>query len=154
MAPLLVQADATASIGLARIDQLDRLTLLPNSPMWMSCPCRGVAALRPSLSKRDLPSGTAWFAFGASSEPHCRRYEVAARVIVGNDRGIALPQEAMRRLGIEIGSTLLVDVRDGYVVLLPDPPDSSARLRGRHRDVWADVDPDDYVRREREGCRE
>ena len=75
---------------------------------------------------------------------------MAVRVKVGNDRGIAIPEEAMERLRIEPGSHLLVEVRDGYLLLLPEPGDYSRRLRGLHREIWEGVDPDDYVRRERE----
>jgi len=79
---------------------------------------------------------------------------MAVRVTVGEERVIALPEEASRQLGIVPGSTVLVEIRDGALYLLPEPSDYSDRLRGLHRDVWAGVDPDEYVRREREGCRD
>jgi hypothetical protein len=44
----------------------------------------------------------------------------------------------------------LADVRDGALVLVPDPTRIVDRLRGLHRDIWQDVDPDEYVRRERD----
>ena len=72
------------------------------------------------------------------------------RVKVGDDHAIAIPDEILRQLRIEPGSNLLVDVRDGYLVLLPEPQDYAKHLRGLHREVWEGVDPDEYVRQERE----
>lgn len=80
--------------------------------------------------------------------------EVVVSITVGRHGDVALPEEAASQLRIEPGTTLLVEVRDGALVLVPEPRGYSDRLRGLHRDVWAGVDPDDYVRQEREGCRE
>ena len=78
---------------------------------------------------------------------------VVVLVRVGNNREIVLPDEAVSRLRLEPGSTLLVEVREGYLMLLPEPGNYAERLRGLHREVWEGVAPDEYVRREREGCR-
>ena len=56
--------------------------------------------------------------------------------------------------GTVVDSTLFhsmpVELRDGYAVLLPEPRDYSQRLRGLHREVWEGVEPQEYVRQERE----
>lgn len=75
---------------------------------------------------------------------------VTTRVKVSNRYQICVPAAARRRLRIKKGDHLLVDVRDGYVVLLPEPPDYSQHLRGLHREVWEGVEPQEYVRSERE----
>jgi AbrB family looped-hinge helix DNA binding protein len=57
------------------------------------------------------------------------------RVKVSSDHSIAIPDEIMRQLRIEPGSYLLVDVRDGYLMPLPEPADYAQHLRGLHREV-------------------
>lgn len=63
---------------------------------------------------------------------------------------IAVPAAARRQLGIKQGDHLLVDVQGDHLVLLPKPEDFAAALAGRHAEVWAGVDPDEYVRGERD----
>jgi AbrB family looped-hinge helix DNA binding protein len=75
---------------------------------------------------------------------------VALRVKVSKKHQIAVPSEVRKQLGIKSGDELLVEVRGGYAVLLPEPHNYSQHLRGLHREVWEGVDPQDYVRRERE----
>jgi antitoxin PrlF len=75
---------------------------------------------------------------------------VATRVKVSNRYQIAVPAEARKKLRIQRGDHLLVDIRSGSIVLLPEPADYSEHLRGLHREVWAGVQPDEYVRQERE----
>ena len=75
---------------------------------------------------------------------------VAIRVKVSKKHQIAVPSEVRRQLGIRSGDQLLVESSAGYVVLLPEPHDYSQRLRGLHREVWEGVEPQEYVRHERE----
>ena len=63
---------------------------------------------------------------------------------------IAVPRVARELLKIEKGDRLLVDVQDGVLVNVPCPEDYADRLAGLHREVWAGVDTDDYLRQERE----
>ncbi len=62
---------------------------------------------------------------------------------------VALPSQARQRLQIEAGDRLLVDVQDGMLILLPQPDNFTAQLAGLHREVWADVDAEEYVQEER-----
>ncbi|NPV07000.1 MAG: AbrB/MazE/SpoVT family DNA-binding domain-containing protein [Anaerolineae bacterium] len=66
---------------------------------------------------------------------------MAERASVGPELGIATPPDAGRRLSIEAGDHVLVEIRDGYLVVIPAPEDCAARLRGLHRDVWVAEDP-------------
>ena len=75
---------------------------------------------------------------------------MAARVKVSKKHQIALPSEVRKQLGIQSGDELLIELRGGYAVLLPTPRDYSQRLRGLHREIWTDVEPQEYVRHERE----
>jgi AbrB family looped-hinge helix DNA binding protein len=72
---------------------------------------------------------------------------------VSKKHQITVPAEVRKQLGINSGDELLVELREGYAVLLPEPRDYSQRLRGLHRDVWTGVEPQDYVQQEREAWR-
>ncbi len=75
---------------------------------------------------------------------------MATRVKVSSKHQISMPSEARRRLRIKAGDQLLVDVRDGYIILMPEPRDYSEHLKGLHSEMWEGVDPQEYVKRERE----
>lgn len=75
---------------------------------------------------------------------------MAARVTVSDDFQIEVPDEARERLRLKAGDRLLVEVRDGSIVMVPEPNDYVGRLRGLHRDVWEGVDPQAYVNGERD----
>lgn len=72
------------------------------------------------------------------------------RVKVSKKYQIAVPSEVRKQLRIEPGDNLLVDVQGCHIVLIPEPKDYAKRLKGLHREVWQDVEPQEYVRRERE----
>jgi hypothetical protein len=62
-----------------------------------------------------------------------------------------LRSDEAQRLGLEPRiAKLLVDMRDNSIVLLPEPHDYARHLRGRHREVWEGIDPQNYVVSERE----
>ena len=74
------------------------------------------------------------------------------RVKVSSKYQIAVPASARKQLGIESGDYLIVDVREGSVLLLPEPRSHSRELRGLYREIWEGIDPREYVRQEREPC--
>lgn len=74
---------------------------------------------------------------------------MAIRVKVSKKHQIAVPAEVRKQLDIRSGDELLVELRDGYAILLPEPRDYSERLRGLHREIWEGVEPQEYVRQER-----
>lgn len=76
------------------------------------------------------------------------------RVKVSSKLQIAVPSEARKRLHIGPGDYLKVEVRDDSIVLRPEPKDYAAQMRGFHADVWENVDPNEYVRRERDSWSE
>jgi antitoxin PrlF len=75
---------------------------------------------------------------------------MALRVKVSKKHQIAVTSEVRKQLGIRSGDELLVELRDGHAVLLPEPRDYSQRPRGLHREVWAGVEAQEYVRQERD----
>ncbi|MGI8857767.1 MAG: AbrB/MazE/SpoVT family DNA-binding domain-containing protein [Thermomicrobiales bacterium] len=73
---------------------------------------------------------------------------------VNSKHQIAVPAAIRKELHIESGDHLLIEVRRGHLVLMPEPRDYSAYLRGMHREIWEGVEPQEYVQREREGWTE
>lgn len=75
---------------------------------------------------------------------------MSVRVTVSDDYQIVIPEDARRALRITPGDRMVLEVRDGCLVLVPEPRDYAAILRGLHREIWQGIDPQEYVRRERE----
>ena len=71
------------------------------------------------------------------------------RVKVGTRYQVTLPAAVREQLTIAPGDYLLVAVRNGYLVLIPEPHDYMATLHGLHREIWIGVNPDEYLERER-----
>ncbi len=72
---------------------------------------------------------------------------LSAKVSTKNQ--ISIPSEARRRLGIEPGDRLSVEIRDDSIIL-SRPRKASDRLRGLGSGVWQGVDPVQYVRQLRD----
>jgi AbrB family looped-hinge helix DNA binding protein len=71
-------------------------------------------------------------------------------VTVNSHYQITLPSAARQQLNIAAGDRLLVDVQDGLLILMPAPADYVEELAGLHKAVWAEVDVDTYLNRERD----
>ena len=78
---------------------------------------------------------------------------MVARVKVSNRYQIAVPAEARKRLKIGKGDHLLVEIRDGSMLLLPEPENYAEHLRGLHKEIWDGIDAQEYVGRERDSWR-
>jgi AbrB family looped-hinge helix DNA binding protein len=79
---------------------------------------------------------------------------MTVRVKLSGRNQISLPSIVRRRLNIRPGDHLLVEIRGGHIVMMPEPKDFADHLRGLHREVWEGIDPQAYVRQEREAWRE
>lgn len=75
---------------------------------------------------------------------------MSLRVKVSSKHQIAVPAKARERLGIKQGDYLLVEIRDGSILLVPESIDPVEALRGLHSEIWEGIDTDEYLRRERE----
>jgi AbrB family looped-hinge helix DNA binding protein len=62
---------------------------------------------------------------------------------------IALPAKARQILNIKSGDRLLVDIQDGLLVLLPEPQNYTRTLSGLHKEIWEDVNAQNYCDDER-----
>lgn len=65
---------------------------------------------------------------------------------VSTKHQITLPSAARRKVGIEPGDRLYVEVVDDALVLRRRPSRPSDRLRGLGRSIWGGVDAVEYVR--------
>ena len=62
---------------------------------------------------------------------------------------ITLPDHIRQQLNIKAGDSLLVDVQDGLLILVPQPIDYVAHMAGLHQDIWEGVDTTTYLNEER-----
>lgn len=74
---------------------------------------------------------------------------MATTVRVGKRYQVVLPKKVRQRLDLHEGDVLLVEVSRGGILLIPRPKSYTAHLSGLHREVWKDLDVDDYLERER-----
>ncbi len=70
-------------------------------------------------------------------------------VKVSNRYQISLPSMARKRLNIQAGDRLLVDIQDGLIILTPQPNNYAKHLAGLHQEVWQEVDTTEYLEKER-----
>ncbi len=70
-------------------------------------------------------------------------------VKISSKHQIAVPVAVRKELGLKAGDRLLVQVRDGVIVLAPQRGDPVDRLRGLYRDV-CEGDVETYLEEERD----
>ena len=69
---------------------------------------------------------------------------------VSTKHQISIPSEARKKLGIQPGDRLTVEVTDDAMVLRLRPPRPSDRLRGLGRHIWDGTDAVERIRRLRD----
>jgi AbrB family looped-hinge helix DNA binding protein len=62
---------------------------------------------------------------------------------------ITIPLSARKKLSIREGDSLLVDVQDGMIILIPQPRSHADSLAGLHSEIWVGVDTKKYLDGER-----
>jgi len=70
-------------------------------------------------------------------------------VRLGKRFQFVLPKKIRQRLGLREGDVLLVEVTHKGILLVPKPHSYTQHLAGLHREIWQDVDADEYLREER-----
>ena len=70
-------------------------------------------------------------------------------VKISSKHQIAVPSAIRKERHLEAGDRLIVQVRDGVIVLMPRRGDTVDQLRGLYREVW-DADVEAYVDEERD----
>ena len=64
---------------------------------------------------------------------------MTTRVKVSKKSQIAIPPQSGVNFRSPAGDHLIMEVRDGYAVLIPEPKHYSQHLHGLHREVWERV---------------
>ena len=72
------------------------------------------------------------------------------RVRMNSKHQITLPATVRQQLGIDTGDRFLVTIRDGVIILIPEPKGAVEELRGLYREIWEGVDVQDYIDQERD----
>ena len=72
------------------------------------------------------------------------------RVKISSKHQIAVPAAVRKQLQLEAGDHLIVMVRDGVAMLIPEPVDPVEELRGLGKEIWEGIDPQEYVDRLRD----
>jgi AbrB family looped-hinge helix DNA binding protein len=78
---------------------------------------------------------------------------MAQAVRLGKRFQLVLPKKIRQRLGLREGDVMLVEVTRKGILLVPKPQSYTRHLAGLHREVWQDVDVDEYLREERKAWR-
>lgn len=73
-----------------------------------------------------------------------------ALVTLSSKNQIVIPKSARKKLAIEPGDQLILDVEKDSLILKAKPKSYAKHLRGLHRGIWRGVDATDYVKKERE----
>lgn len=63
---------------------------------------------------------------------------------------IVIPKEIRETANISEGDELIIDVEGDRVILRAKPKSYTKKLRGLHKHVWKGIDPEKYVKGERE----
>jgi AbrB family looped-hinge helix DNA binding protein len=71
---------------------------------------------------------------------------------VNSRNQITIPQAMLEKLNIKAGDSVLVDVQDGIMVLIPQPKSYTNHLQSLHSEIWETVDIEKYISGERAAC--
>ena len=62
---------------------------------------------------------------------------------------IALPRTMLQKLNIKAGDSLLLDILDGVMLLMPQPESYADHLQGLYPEIWKDLDTKKYLEKEK-----
>lgn len=68
---------------------------------------------------------------------------------LGSRYQIVIPAEIRKSMGLSERDELLVAKSGNAIVIIPKPKSYADHLMGLHKNVWQGVEPDAYVREER-----
>ena len=74
---------------------------------------------------------------------------MATSVRIGKRYAVVLPKKIRQRLDLHEGDELLIEVSRRGILLIPRPKSYTSHLAGLHREVWKDLNVDDYLEEER-----
>jgi AbrB family looped-hinge helix DNA binding protein len=62
---------------------------------------------------------------------------------------VVIPKRVRKALDIGPGDELLMEVKEGSLIIYPKPKSYTNYMMGLHKEVWKDVDTDTYLNEER-----
>lgn len=74
---------------------------------------------------------------------------VVNTIKLGSRYQIVIPAEIRKSMGLSERDELLVAKSGNAIVIIPKPKSYADHLMGLHKNVWQGVEPDAYVREER-----
>lgn len=72
------------------------------------------------------------------------------KIEINQEHQIVVPADIRKALRLRPGDHLLVDIRDGAIVLVPEHKDAVDQLAGLHREIWEGADANTYINQERD----
>lgn len=63
---------------------------------------------------------------------------------------VVIPKHVRKILEIGPGDELLMEVKEGSLIIYPKPKSYTNYMIGLHKDVWMNMDTDTYITKERE----
>ncbi|MDN5310587.1 AbrB/MazE/SpoVT family DNA-binding domain-containing protein [Methanolobus sp. WCC5] len=70
-------------------------------------------------------------------------------VKLSSEHTITLPEELIRKMHFASNDEILVQVDEDKLVLSKKTDSYTKKLRGLHKEVWKDVDSEEFLRKER-----
>lgn len=71
-------------------------------------------------------------------------------VKLGNRSQLIIPKKIRDKLGIGPGKEVIIEVLDSAIIVKPRPDNYTHYMSGLGKDIWADTEPIEYVKKERE----
>jgi len=71
-------------------------------------------------------------------------------VKLGNRSQLIIPKKIRERLGLGPGKEVLLKTVGNTIVVKPRPENYTQYMCGLGKDIWVDIEPNDYVKGERE----
>ena len=70
---------------------------------------------------------------------------------LNKDRSVKIPEEILRKAGLKPGTEIiwLYDEGTGQILLMEKPDSFAKAMKGLGKEVWKDIDVNEYVKEER-----
>jgi AbrB family looped-hinge helix DNA binding protein len=72
------------------------------------------------------------------------------KIRVNSRNQIVIPAEAREKLGIKPGDNLILDIGNHSILIIRETENHTEELRGLGKEVWADIDTDEWLQQERD----
>lgn len=70
-------------------------------------------------------------------------------VKLSSEHTIALPEDLIRKMHFASNDEILVQIEEDKLVLTKKTNDHTSKMRGLHKDIWENVDSEEFLKKER-----